>query len=261
MQISYQEVFHIRYKSTSYKSKWLKTKWLISDSRLKAYVPKTLLFSKGNLEIMLNSFKTVYFKPTDGSGGAKIVKIQKRNHTYNAKHCITNKNFSSQHELYRWMKSFAGQRSFILQKGIALAKTDGKPFDIRVMVQKSNEGTWKTTAIFCKVGRPGKVATNYNQGGHLQFIGPTLANAGYGKETQETIQSELRQMGTSVAHVFSRYSKGFKELGLDVAIDQQGRLWILEVNTRPQFYPLKNMSNKALYSKILKYAKQYGRTK
>jgi len=252
---------HIRYKSSSYKSKWLKTKWLIHDSRTKTYVPKTLLFSKNNLITMLNSFNTVYFKPTDGSGGAKIVKITKYNHTYTAKHRMTSKTFSSQNELYLWMKSFAGQRSFILQKGITLAKTDGKPFDIRVMVQKTNKGTWKTTAIFCKVGRPGKVATNYNQGGHIQYINATLTNAGYGKEKQEKIQSELRQMGASVAHAFSNQKKGFKELGLDVAIDQRGKLWILEVNTRPQFYPLKNMHNKALYSKILNYAKQYGRTK
>lgn len=254
-------MFHIRYKSSSYKSKWLKTKWLISDSHLKNYVPKTLLFSKENLVTMLNSFNTIYFKPTDGSGGAKVVKITKYNHTYTAKHLMNSRTFSSQNALYLWMRSFAGQRSFILQKGIALAKTNGKPFDIRVMVQKTNEGTWKTTAIFCKVGRPGKVATNYNQGGHIQFITPTLTNAGYGKEKQENIQSKLRHLGTSVAHVFSRHKNGFKELGLDVAIDQSGKIWILEVNTRPQFYPLKNMHNKALYSKILKYAKQYGRKK
>lgn len=234
---------------------------MVNDSELKSYVPKTLLFSKENLATMFNSFNTVYFKPTTGSGGANIVKITRHNQTYTAKHRTTSKTFSTQNDLYRWMKSLAGERSFILQKGIALAKTNGKPFDIRVMVQKTTEGTWTSTAIFCKVGRPGKVATNYNQGGHLQFITPTLTNAGYSKEKQDSIQSELRRMGTSVAHVFSRHSKGFRELGLDVAIDQQGRLWILEVNTRPQFYPLKNMSNKTLYNKILKYAKQYGRTK
>jgi len=210
---------------------------------------------------MLNSFNTIYFKPTDGSGGAKVVKITNYNHTYTAKHRMNSMTFSSIYELYLWMRSFAEQRSFILQKGIALAKSNGKPFDIRVMVQKTNEGTWKTTAIFCKVGRPGKVATNYNQGGHLQFITPTLTNAGYGEKKQENIQSKLRHLGTSVAHVFSKYNSGFKELGLDVAIDQNGKIWILEVNTRPQFYPLKNMHNKTLYCKILKYAKQYGRTK
>ncbi|MDF2671379.1 MAG: hypothetical protein K0R67_3685, partial [Paenibacillus sp.] len=36
---------------------------------------------------------------------------------------------------------------------------------------------------------------------------------------------------------------------------------ILEVNTRPQFYPLKDKKDKTLYYRILSYAKQYGRYK
>jgi hypothetical protein len=50
--------------------------------------------------------------------------------------------------------------------------------------------------------------------------------------------------------MLDRNRKGFRELGLDVAIDKRGRFWILEVNTRPQFYPLKHMWNKQLYQRI-----------
>lgn len=100
-----------------------------------------------------------------------------------------------------------------MQKGIQLAKTKGRPFDIRVMVQKTNQGKWVSTGLFTKIGRPGKVATNYNQG------------------------------------------------GLDVALDSKGKPWILEVNTRPQFYPLKNMKNRKLYQRMVTSGKQYGRTK
>lgn len=254
-----KEVRPILYKSTSYKSKWLKTQWLMEDDVVKSYLPKTLLFTRSNLSTMLSRFNTIYFKPTSGSGGASIVKITKHDKTYNAQLRKSKKTFPSQEKLYYWMKSFAGKRSFILQKGIALAKTKGKPFDIRVMVQKTKEQKWNTTAIFCKVGRAGKVATNYNQGGHLQFLSPTLSGAGYSQPQQSALKAELDKLGLQVARVFSRHSKGFKELGLDVAIDQNDRLWILEVNTRPQFYPLKDMADKALYMKILSYAKQYGR--
>ncbi|MGO4373811.1 hypothetical protein AB4Z21_24220 [Paenibacillus sp. MCAF20] len=37
--------------------------------------------------------------------------------------------------------------------------------------------------------------------------------------------------------------------------------WILEVNTKPQFYPLKKLGDKTMYNRIISYAKQYGRTK
>lgn len=210
---------------------------------------------------MLSRYNTVFFKPIDGSGGAKIVKITKQAGQFTAKHQTTAKVFATEQALFKWMNTFAGTRSFILQKGITLAKSNGKPFDIRVMVQKTKDGSWKATALFCKVGRSNKVTTNYNQGGSIQFIDSTLKGAGFEDASRTAIKAELRQLGLHVADVFSRRSTNFKELGLDVAIDTGGRLWILEVNTRPQFYPLKNMKNKTLYRKILSYAKQYGRKK
>lgn len=159
------------------------------------------------------------------------------------------------------MNQFAGTRLFLLQQGISLAKSNGKPFDVRVMVQKTKAGQWKATAIFCKVGKENKVTTNYSQGGTLNYIDPTLKGAGFDSSTREALKSELRQLGLKVAHIFSKKNSGFKELGLDVAIDDEGKLWILEVNTRPQFFPLKNLEDKSLYLKILSYAKQYGRKK
>gem|GEM_PF-208250 len=247
------------YKSSSHKNKWIKTTWLLKDDDVRTYIPHTKRFTKSNLSDMLNRYDTVFFKPTDGSGGAKIVKISKSDGKYIAKHDTTRREFSTQDSLVQWLKSFASTRSFILQKGIALAKSNGRPFDVRVMVQKTNAGVWEATALFCKVGLANKVTTNYNQGGSIKFIDSTLTGAGFNESQRSSIKDELRWLGVKVAKVFSKKSSGYRELGLDVAIDTTGRLWILEVNTRPQIYPLKNMNNGKLYRKILSYAKHYGR--
>lgn len=163
--------------------------------------------------------------------------------------------------LYQKLKRFSNQRSFLLQKGIHLARTNGNPFDLRVMVQKTNNGNWKSTAIFAKIGSPGKVATNYNQGGKIGFLHGTLSGAGYGQASIGQMEQKLLKLGVSVGRNFERHLKGMREIGLDVALDSERKPWILEVNTRPQFYPLKNMKNKALYRRIVSYAKQYGRYK
>ena len=68
-------------------------------------------------------------------------------------------------------------------------------------------------------------------------------------------------LGVSVGQNFEQHNRRFRELGLDVALDAKGRPWILEVNTRPQIYPLKNMKNRKLYKRIVNIAKQYGRSK
>lgn len=247
------------YKSTSHKSKWVKTKWLMGSSSTKHYVPDTAMFTKSNLSHFIYSYRSVYFKPVDGTGGAKIVKLTRHGESFNAKYNKTKKTFTSLDGLYKWMKNFSGSRGFILQKGIQLAKSNGQPFDIRVMMQRDKNNLWSCTAIFCKIGKAGKVATNYHQGGHLQFLDKTLENAGFSPIEIEQTKANLKKLGYKVAKVFSSKSKGFKELGLDVALDKHKRLHILEVNTRPQFYPLKQLKNKSLYNKIVSYAKHYGR--
>lgn len=240
----------MKYKSSTIKSKWKKTKWLNEDSYFRQYVPHTLPFSKKNLNAMLADYTTVFFKPTDGSGGVNIIRIRKTDGGYQSQLNTKKTSYSSSSQLYRDLNRFAGSRPYLLQKGIRLAKSNGKPFDIRVMVQKTKQGAWVSTALFTKVGNPNKVATNYNQGG-----------ANFTSAYTQQLESELKGLGVAVGKNFDRHYRGFKELGLDVAVDSNGRPWILEVNTRPQIYPLKTLKDRSLYYKVLSYGKHYGRTK
>ncbi|MFS0724983.1 YheC/YheD family protein [Paenibacillus sp. 1P07SE] len=249
------------YQSTTIKSKWVKTKWLLKKKEVGNYVPHTLLFNRGNLDRMLSRHATVYFKPTGGSGGFHIHRIKKREHGYQVQHNAKHNHYSTVKGLYGYLNQRRRGRSYLLQKGIQLATVNGRPFDIRVMVQKSRAGVWKSTAMFTKIGKPGKVATNYNQGGAIGYFGETLSRANFSKEMILRKERELKNLGRSVGHIFDKHSSGFRELGLDVALDRTGRAWILEVNTRPQFYPLKQMKDKTMYRRILAHGKHYGRKK
>ncbi len=247
------------YRSTSKKSKWIKTKWLLQNHECEDHIPHTLLFNEENLTTMLNAYSVVYFKPTKGSGGSNIIRIKKRKQGYQTQYKSVKTMYPTVGKLFNGLKRYSKLRSYLLQKGITLAKTNGRPFDIRVMVQKTNDGKWVSTALFTKIGRSGKVATNYNQGGKIGYFRSTLLGAGYHAAAITRKEAKLKQMGVTVGHCFDRHMKGLRELGLDVALDTEGKPWILEVNTRPQFYPLKNMKNKRLYHRIVSYAKQYGR--
>lgn len=123
-------------------------------------------------------------------------------------------------------------------------------------MQKSNTKGWVPTAIFTKIGKPGKVVTNYHQGGKLAYLPETLQGAGYTPEQRADMEERLKELGVRVGQCFDRYKKGMRELGLDVAIDDHGNIWILEVNTRPCFYPLKYMSDKQMYRRVVRYAKR-----
>ncbi|MDQ6423517.1 YheC/YheD family protein [Paenibacillus sp. LHD-117] len=249
----------MKYRSTTIKSKWEKTLWLLGSEAVSRYVPRTLPFNRSHLAIMLNQFAAVYFKPTGGSGGANIMRIKTLKDGYELQIHARIDRYPTIDELYEQLMQRANGRSFMLQQGIDLAVSNGRPFDTRVMVQKTNDGRWHSTAIFTKIGMPDKVATNYNQGGKIGYFRQTMSEAGFDQERIKRTEEELMMLGHSVGRIFDIYGRGFKELGLDVALDREGRAWILEVNTRPQFYPLKEMDDKSMYVRILSYAKQYGR--
>ncbi|MCD9024703.1 YheC/YheD family protein [Cohnella silvisoli] len=251
----------MKYRSSTVGSKWTKTKWLLKRRDFLKHIPQTMLFNKHNLTTMLTSHSVVYFKPTNGSGGVNIIRIKKRAQGYQTQSNSIKVVYRTIDQLFNNLKRYSAHRPYLLQKGIALAKTNGRPFDIRVMVQKTNGGKWVSTAVFTKIGRSGKVATNYNQGGKIGYFRSTLSDAGYHAASIQRKEAKLKRMGVSVGHCFDRHLKGFRELGLDVALDSAGKPWILEVNTRPQFYPLKHLKDKGLYRRIVSFAKQYGRRK
>lgn len=249
----------MKYASMSFKSKWQKTKWLLKHRRLRRHIPRTVPFNSKNLRMMLSAYPTVYFKPTGGTGGFGIIRIKRMARGYQTKLNTVKSTSPTQGHLYKKLSRFSGGEPYLLQQGIQLAKMKGKPFDIRVMVQKTNEGKWISTAICTKIGKPDKVATNYHQGGRLGYLRQTLVGAGYEHDSILRKEAAMKRLGVAVGKSFDLYRRGFRELGLDVALDTEGKLWILEVNTRPAIYPWKHLKGKMLYRRIMSAARQYGR--
>jgi glutathione synthase/RimK-type ligase-like ATP-grasp enzyme len=249
-----------KYNSVALSNKWIKTKWLWDDEEIKPFIPPTLLFNKKNVTRILDKYSVVYFKPVRGSCGADIYRIEQPSAgEYTLQKDSNKMTYVSEDDLYEDLKKRSKGKKFLLQKGIDMADTNGDPFDLRVMVQKTNEGQWVTTAVFTKIGKAGKVVNNYHQGGRLSTFKETMEGAGFTDVEIEDMQSKLERLGEDVGNCFDRHLSGFRELGLDVAIDKKGRMWILEVNTKPQYYPLKHFKDKSMYERIISIAKQYGR--
>ncbi|MGO4271595.1 YheC/YheD family protein, partial [Paenibacillus sp. TAF58] len=207
----------MKYRSQSVKSKWIKTKWLVKHRKLKKFIPRTMLFNRKNLDLMLSAFSIIYFKPTGGTGGADIIRIKRKDSGYQTQLKSVKSYYSSRKGLYIKLRRFSKNRPFLLQQGIRLATTKGRPFDVRVMVQKTTKGQWVSSAVFAKIGRPGKVATNYHQGGKLGYFFQTMAGAGYKSASIRRKEAKLERLGCTVGNQFDSYKKGFRELGLDVA--------------------------------------------
>lgn len=248
-------------RSLSVACKWKKTKWLMEDDRLKQYVPNTEVFHDYTLELMLGKHDMIYLKPARGSGGRRIVRITTGD---DGRYVVRRgkrkpRSFASIESLYKHMIKIVKKKLYILQRGIRLEHTNGLPFDLRVMAQKDHNRLWKTTGIIAKIGSPDKVVNNYHQGGSLALLEDTLEGAGYSGWEIDRLESKLKRIGVRTGECFDRQRGGFRELGLDVAIDRNGKPWILEVNTRPAIRPLKQLRGSKMYRRIERLAKHYGR--
>lgn len=178
--------------------------------------------------------------------------------TYHLQHGTEERIFHSLTELENALNNRIQKRDYIIQQGIDLMTHEGLPFDLRVLTQKNLQNSWETTGILGRVAAPGKIITNIHGGGRLatfeELVLPQLKKDGY-----KNLKDELYRLGIHTAVQLQSSYPRLKEIGIDIALDDYGRPWILEVNTLPGIYGFGLLPDKEAYRKIKRYAIAYGR--
>ncbi|WP_231638608.1 YheC/YheD family protein [Paenibacillus sp. JCM 10914] len=167
--------------------------------------------------------------------------------------------FSSVESLHNTLQPLFKGQAYLIQKGIHLLRHQGRPFDLRVLTQKSPAGQWVSTGIIGRVAAKNKIITNHHSGGVVHHYKPLMLEHMTDTEA-ENIRRELYVLGVNVAAQLQKSYPHLKEIGLDVAIDNRWNIWILEVNTKPALFPFKKFfKDPSVYQKVKKYANAYGR--
>lgn len=167
--------------------------------------------------------------------------------------------FPSLEELLSAIQNYIRNDNYLIQKGIRLLHYHSCPFDLRVLTQKSPTGQWVSTGIIGRVAAPHKVVTNHHSGGKAHTF-ETLMSPYMSNMELFNLQQLLKGLGVSVANQLQKKYHHIKELGLDIAIDNDYKPWILEVNTLPALFPFKKyIPDKEVYRRIHQYAISYGR--
>ncbi|MFC0215261.1 YheC/YheD family protein [Paenibacillus chartarius] len=242
----------IRYRRYVH-SKWTKTRALLNDAAVKGYVPATKPLTAASLREMLPLHRMVYVKPNIGAFGNGVIRVEWRPYTekpYQYQSGLTLHRFDSMEELSRSLLAHtAAKRPYLIQQGIHLLTYRKHRFDIRVMVQKTESGSWQTTGIIGRVADPRKVVTNVHNGGTLKPVETLMAHYLSGSKLKQFIQ-ELRTLGVGAGRALEKQFRGMKEIGVDVAVDENCRPWILEVNTAPDPYIFRKLKDKSVFRRV-----------
>jgi glutathione synthase/RimK-type ligase-like ATP-grasp enzyme len=217
------------------RSKMDKTRVMLADPQLACYIPETVYYSPQNLARMLSAYALVYVKPDRGRGGERVISIRRSGGEVFQIHFET-KILPNQtlKEAVSFVARIAAGSRFIIQQGIEVLQIDKRPCDLRVNIQKPY-GRWEVTGLLAKMGPPGKVVTNYCQGGTLVPFKEALQRAGFNTGKISKMEKLLVYLAERAAAVLNKIYPGLRELGVDVALDRGSRPWILEVNTCPQY--------------------------
>lgn len=239
-------------------SKWRKTVILAGSAALSAHIPETMRLNSPTLERMLNRHGLVYAKPDRGSLGIGVIRIEKRGGVYRIHEAVRIVEKDSFRHAYEWIESHRRKGVYLAQRGIRVIRHGGRPVDFRVMAQRNAGGAWEVSGMLARVAHPRKAVTNGSQGGSIHDARVPLA-AALGERRADRLQRQFRRLARLVAARFDSLHPGMNELGLDIAVDAQGRCWILEVNTRPDPRPFKLLNDQSMLRKIVRLGKGYGR--
>ncbi|MBL0385178.1 YheC/YheD family protein [Tumebacillus sp. ITR2] len=233
--------------------KWGCWRFFAQVPQIKKYLPETAVLTQVSLQKFLGKYSSVYVKPSAGWGGRGITKVWKREDSgysfvVERGKAVHSKTIS---ELYRQLR--ARQRpgiTYIVQRGIQLAKINERPYDIRLMMMRVH-GKWEYVGMLAKVAGPNSVITNVARGkGYVSDIDTALKKSLGLSETQ---RAKLKKEMVTLAHrTVNRFEdwKHYSQIGLDLAVDTSGRLWMIEENTGPAHSLFAKLRDPRMYRRI-----------
>jgi glutathione synthase/RimK-type ligase-like ATP-grasp enzyme len=239
-------------------SKWKKTEALLENNELREKIPETARMTMNSLHAMLHEYQMVYIKPNIGTFGNGVMRVEWDSKATTAPYRyqlgVRAQSFLIFDDMYETIIKITKNRSYLVQKGIQLLKYQKRRFDLRVMIQKNLRNQWEATGWIGRVAHPKKIVTNYHSGGTLKSV-ETLLGAYLEETEKKQFIRKIKRLGTKVAQQIQQRFPGIKEIGVDLAIDNQYKPWILEVNTLPDPYIFRRLNNKAVFGKIIRYAR------
>ncbi|MBA4602799.1 YheC/YheD family endospore coat-associated protein [Thermoactinomyces mirandus] len=208
---------------------------LATNERISHKLPETFLFRDKRSLSLFKRYPTVYLKPNNGSLGSGIIKMTRTREgwIYQASTSIgtIRRTLGSNYKMIQFLQQKIGKKPYIAQQGLKLMKFENRPVDFRILVQKRKEGVWKITSAVARIANSQHIVSNLARGGTVRKAGDVLRELPY---PYKPSLAKLRMTALDIAKSFEQSADGhFAELGIDLAIDTSGKIWLIEINSKP----------------------------
>ncbi|KRF03570.1 hypothetical protein ASG89_02030 [Paenibacillus sp. Soil766] len=233
-----REIPSIRFLGYGLGGKWEVGLILQKDPVLLPYLPETSRLRSGHqLESWLQNHSDAFLKPQGGSQGKGAIHIHKEGPLFrllgrDGRNHPLSEEFQEWSTCWQWLKQRIGSRPYLLQHYLQLHSMNGMSYDVRSLVQKNGRGNWEHTGMAVRVGKPGSITSNLHGGGTAEDVSEYLTRE-FGEMKSEQLIATIAMLSKHIPSVLESNHGRLAELGIDFGIDTSGRVWILEVNSKP----------------------------
>lgn len=133
------------------------------------------------------------------------------------------------------------EKKYITQEKIKLTTIDDRPFDIRVILQKNDQGDWNVTEMLGKLAAKGEFVTNVGHRGEFDLLESYLRN--HPSLSSSSIMVQLEQLSKLIAFRLEEHCFLLGDLGFDFGVTNEGKVYFIECNFRSQYNMLKSKEN------------------
>lgn len=217
-------------------NKWEAHEWLSDYEAVRLYLPDTVLYKRpADVIEFLKQYKSVYIKPVYGSKGAGILKLDSKDEgiilQYSQNGEKVERHFAIVNELYSFLSSSLKEEKYIVQRTLKLISSEGRTIDFRLILVKGGDGQWHDLGLVARKGVKGEITSNVSTGGRAEDAERIF------KDVLQLSNMDASNLRNSMGLIGKRAALGLEEsgvscgnLGVDMAVDVDGHIWILEVN-------------------------------
>ncbi|MDX8363343.1 YheC/YheD family protein [Cytobacillus sp. IB215316] len=229
---------NIPFFNDRYINKWDAYNILSNEDYLQPYLPETLLLhNKQDIQDLTTKFDTVFIKPIHGSQGKRIFQIKRKDHEFILDYTTFTAEIEHKYDsfvtLFKSLRPRLIKEAYVGQQGLNLITVDNRPVDFRILCHCRNHTEWTITSAVARVSAVGQFVSNIYQGGEFIRVADCLQQS-FDQTTAKHIHKLLKELAIEIASVISKATDGlYGELGIDLAVDNMGHPWIIEINTKP----------------------------
>jgi len=254
----------LRYMSRPLPHKWGIHQVLYKSKRVRPYLPETVQYQSHNTLLrMLDTYKLLYVKPIDGTGGRGILRVEQAgNELYRiqgrdrSRRIIRPFTISAAQigpRLVKWNLI----RHYLIQQGISIKLDDGRVHDYRLLIQKNGSGQWEVTGSAGRIGASRSITSNLHGGGSAVTTRKLLRMRFTSEEKIRNIQADMERLAHFVANHIEKQFGSMCEIALDIAVDGTGKVWLLEINPKPAREVFSRIGEFDIYRKAVQRPLEY----